>query len=267
VRLLSALTKSASAAQIVLDRLTTVADVAKATFASMEFGFLFDQDRQLLSIGYRCDDGALDSNVYDLLASDGAACQLHRNCKGGFARKALVPVGGGPWRRSSRLGSDLLVRIDVRISNALAWSCARPPAVYWRRTNRVIVSRQQKYGEWTRRALGNVGIRNITWRDNELPYQYSSFGVPDLGYKLGLRQNTVIAPYASGLAAMIDPAAATRNFKRLADLGARGVLWLVRGGRTIRARVSPKEQSTPSIRAYMAHHQAMTVLGIGNAGS
>ena len=37
-------------------------------FDGMEFGFLFDPNRQLLSIGYRCNDGSLDSNFYDLLA-------------------------------------------------------------------------------------------------------------------------------------------------------------------------------------------------------
>ena len=36
----------------------------------MEFGFLLDTERRLLSIGYRCDDGCLDGNCYDLLASE-----------------------------------------------------------------------------------------------------------------------------------------------------------------------------------------------------
>ncbi len=47
-------------------------------------------------------------------------------------------------------------------------------------------------------------------RDTEQTYQYSSFGVPDLGYKRGLGESIVIAPYATGLAAMVDPAAAAR---------------------------------------------------------
>ena len=35
--------------------------------------------------------------------------------------------------------------------------------------------------------------------DRDQNYQYSGFGVPDLGIKRGLSENTVIAPYASGL--------------------------------------------------------------------
>ena len=37
---------------------------------AMEFGFLFDPERRLLSIGYRAADGTLDPSCYDLLASE-----------------------------------------------------------------------------------------------------------------------------------------------------------------------------------------------------
>ena len=44
-----------------------------------------------------------------------------------------------------------------------------------------------------------------TWNS---PISTRSFGIPDLGFKRGLGDNTVIAPYATALAAMVDPAAA-----------------------------------------------------------
>ena len=59
-------------------------------------------------------------------------------------------------------------------------------------------------------------------RDLEFTYQYSNFGVPGLGLKRGLGDNFVVAPYATALAAMVDPMAAARNFERLAGVGARG---------------------------------------------
>ena len=59
-------------------------------------------------------------------------------------------------------------------------------------------------------------------RDLELTYQYSNFGVPGLGLKRGLSEDLVVAPYATALAAMVDPGAAARNFARLAAAGARG---------------------------------------------
>src|SRR6266542_5800116 len=59
-------------------------------------------------------------------------------------------------------------------------------------------------------------------RDLDLTYQYSNFGVPGLGLERGLSEDLVIAPYATALAAMIEPAAAAGNFRRLVDVGARG---------------------------------------------
>ena len=62
-------------------------------------------------------------------------------------------------------------------------------------------------------------------RDIEFTYQYSNFGVPGLGLKRGLSEDRVIAPYATGLAAMVDPQARERTMRnsprwvRLAAMG------------------------------------------------
>jgi cyclic beta-1,2-glucan synthetase len=53
-------------------------------------------------------------------------------------------------------------------------------------------------------------------------YQYRAFGVPGLGLKRGLGDEVVVAPYATALAAMIDPARAARNLRRLAAEGLAG---------------------------------------------
>src|SRR5690606_10208017 len=71
-------------------------------------------------------------------------------------------------------------------------------------TNRLVVKHQQTHG----RSLGIPwGISESAYnaRDFEFTYQYSNFGVPGLGLKRGLSANAVIAPYATALAAMVDP--------------------------------------------------------------
>src|SRR6202167_1684246 len=50
-------------------------------------------------------------------------------------------------------------------------------------------------------------------------YQYRAFGVPSLALRPGLEDDLVVAPYATMLALLIDPAAAVDNLKRLHDLG------------------------------------------------
>ena len=88
-------------------------------------------------------------------------------------------------------------------------------------TNRLVVARQRSYAA----ALGipwGISESSYNARDLEMTYQYSNFGVPGLGLKRGLSENRVIAPYATGLAAMVDPQAAVQNYAALAALGAEG---------------------------------------------
>ena len=42
--------------------------------------------------------------------------------------------------------------------------------------------------------------------DASLNYQYRAFGVPGLGLKRGLSDDLVVAPYASVMALMVEPA-------------------------------------------------------------
>jgi cyclic beta-1,2-glucan synthetase len=68
--LLDAFEHSADEAQMLVARLAALSDLAREWFEAMEFGFLYNRERQLLSIGYRAADASLDANCYDLLASE-----------------------------------------------------------------------------------------------------------------------------------------------------------------------------------------------------
>ena len=100
-------------------------------------------------------------------------------------------------------------------------------------------------------------------RDLEHTYQYSNFGVPGLGLKRGLGENAVVAPYATALAAMVDPGAAARNFARLAAIGARGRYGFYEALDYTPTRL-PEGKDVAIVRAFMAHHQGMTVVAIAN---
>ena len=112
-------------------------------------------------------------------------------------------------------------------------------------TNRLVVRRQIEYGA----ELGVPwGISESAYnaRDLELTYQYSNFGVPGLGLKRGLGENTVIAPYATALAAMVDPAAAARNSRRLAEASAAVAPMAGTRRSTTRRRACPKASRSRS---------------------
>jgi cyclic beta-1,2-glucan synthetase len=100
-------------------------------------------------------------------------------------------------------------------------------------------------------------------RDREFTYQYSSFGVPGLGLQRGLGDEAVVAPYATGLAAMIDPVSSIRNFERLQKLGGRGRFGWYEALDFSPARL-PEGVAVVPVRAFMAHHQGMILVSIAN---
>jgi cyclic beta-1,2-glucan synthetase len=120
--------------------------------------------------------------------------------------------------------------------------------------------------------IGFGGSHDIPWgvsesaynvRDVEYTYQYSNFGIPGLGLKRGLDADLVIAPYATALAAMVDPAAAVRNMARLARAGGGGRYGFYEALDYTPGRV-PAGKAVAVVRAFMAHHQGMTVIAIAD---
>src|SRR5262249_60797316 len=88
-------------------------------------------------------------------------------------------------------------------------------------TGRLVVKRQISYAV-SRGVPWGISESAYNVRDLDFTYQYSSFGVPGLGLERGLGDDLVMRPYATALAAMVDPSAAARNFGELARAGGRG---------------------------------------------
>ncbi len=184
-------------------RLAALQHQAHAFAMGMEFGFLLDEDKKLLSIGFSVATNQLDHSCYDLLASEARLASLFAIAKGDIPTRhwfrlgrAATPMGAGAalisW--SGSMFEYLMPSLVMRA----------PEGSVLAETNRRIVTRQQTHGA----ALGIPwGISESAYnaRDLEMTYQYSNFGVPGLGLKRGLNENRVIAPYATGLAAMVAP--------------------------------------------------------------
>jgi cyclic beta-1,2-glucan synthetase len=229
---------------------------------AMEFKFLLDPKRKLLSIGYLETEGRLDESCYDLLASEAR-----------LASFMAIAKGDVPSRHWFRLGRDV---VPVECGAALmSWSGSMfeylmpslvmraPAGSLIEETSHKIVCQQIAYG----------GERGLPWgisesafnaRDLEFTYQYSNFGVPRLGLKRGLSDNAVVAPYATALAAMVAPKAAAKNFARLAGIDARGRYGFFEAVDYTPSRL-PDGQPLAVVRAFMAHHQGMTVVAIADA--
>jgi len=244
------------------DRLTVLEEAFRSIAMQMEFGFLFDDERQLLSIGFLASESVLDRNSYDLLASEARLASFFAIAKGDIPARhwfrlgrAATPVGRGAvlisW--SGSMFEYLMPPLVMRA----------PVGSLLDQTDRLVVRRQIAYGAANGLPWG-ISESAYNARDLELTYQYSNFGVPGLGLKRGLGENNVVAPYATGLATMVDPAAAVANGKALTKMGARGRYGFYEAVDFTPSRL-PEGETFALVRAFMAHHQGMTIVAIANA--
>jgi cyclic beta-1,2-glucan synthetase len=260
--LIVGLERSSVAAHVLVGRLLAITRVAKELLDAMQFGFLFDPSRKIFSIGYRVTDGGLDAGAYDLLASEARLASFIAIAKGDVPvshwfqlGRPMTPVGLGS-ALVSWSGSMFEYLMPELVMHA-------PSGSLLAETSRLVVQRQISYGAEHGVPWG-ISESAYNVRDLDLTFQYSNFGVPGLGLERGLGEDLVVAPYATALAAMVDPVAAAKNLASLTALGAQGPYGLYEALDYTKSRL-PDGASVAIVHAYMAHHQGMTLVALANA--
>jgi cyclic beta-1,2-glucan synthetase len=252
-------------------RLVSLAGRASRIANEMRFGFLFDREAQLFAIGYRLTDaskrGRLDDSSYDLLASEARLASFFAIAKGDVPQSHWFHLG------------RLVVSVEG-VPTLVSWSATMfeyltpllltrsYPGTLLHESCRMVVRRQRAYAK-ARDVAWGISESGYALVDRQGNYQYKAFGVPGLGLKRGLGDELVIAPYATALAAAVDPSAAIANLKRLAEEGAFGKRGFFESIDYTERRLSQEERdgSTPRqvVKAHFAHHQGMTLAAIANA--
>ena len=254
--------QSPDAATALTARLASLEATARTMALAMGYGFLLDPDRKLLSIGYRVPESALDQSCYDLLASEARLASFIAIAKGDVPARHWFHLGRAVTPIAHR--AALISWSGSMFEYLMPSLVMRAPAEsLLEQTSRLIVRRQIAYGSILGLPWG-VSESAYNTRDLEFTYQYSNFGVPGLGLKRGLGENAVVAPYATALATMVDPQAAARNFERLAGLGALGRYGFYEALDYTPSRL-PEDARVAIVRAFMAHHQGMTIVAIADA--
>src|SRR5215213_4319540 len=260
-RLTKALEQSAGASADMLSRLSRLARRCDEIVEEMDFSFLFDVERKLFTIGYNVTASRADDSYFDLLASEARLASFVSIAKGDVPQqhwfrmgRTLTKVDGGraliSWTGTMfEYLMPLLVMRDY-------------PATLLSETYRTIVERQIEYGD-ERGVPWGISEAAYNVRDLHFNYQYGPFGVPGLGLKRGLIEDLVVAPYATMLAASIDPFAAMDNLRRLQKEGALGPYGFYESIDYTAERL-PENQKSVLIRAFMAHHQGMSLVSLAN---
>ncbi len=235
-------------------------------FAQAQWDLLYDKGRDLLTIGYNVTERRRDAGYYDLLASEMR-----------LGSYVLIATGQLPQKHWFSLGRQLTS--SGRHSALISWSGSMfeylmplmlmpsHEGTLLDETYRGVIDRQKGYAR-------NNGIKaGVPWGvsesgyaaiDAEQTYQYRPFGVPGLGYKRGLGEDLVIAPYASMMGVMVDAPASVANLRRLRDEGKMGEFGFYEAIDYTPTRVK-RGQSESIVRQWMVHHQAMGFLSMASA--
>ncbi|MDI6619574.1 MAG: glucoamylase family protein [Clostridiales bacterium] len=230
--------------------------------ANTEFRQLFDNKKQLFSIGYSAEGEQLNKSYYDLLASESRQTSFIAIAKGDIDQKHWF-----------RLGRSLTYFNGYR--GLVSWSGTMfeylMPLLIMKNYRNTLLDNTYKFAVKSQIAYGKK--KNVPWGVSEsgfysfdigLNYQYKAFGIPRLGLKRGLVNDTVTAPYASLLALMVDPVSAMKNIRFLKSYGLEGQFGPYEAVDYTAERV-PVGKKYMVVKSFMVHHHGMSLMALDNA--
>jgi cyclic beta-1,2-glucan synthetase len=219
------------------------------------------QDRMLLSIGYLVAEGKLDESCYDLLASEARLASFFAIAKGDIPARHWFRLGRSvtPVAHAAALvswsGSMFEYLMPSLVMRAPAGSLIE-------QTSRLIVRRQIDYGA----ALGLPwGISESAYnaRDLEFTYQYSNFGIPGPGAEARTVRKPRGRPLCGGPCGHGRSCRSHSQSEADRSEGGSGSHGYYEALDYTPSRV-PESAKVAVVKAFMAHHQGMTIVAIAD---
>jgi cyclic beta-1,2-glucan synthetase len=257
-----ALENSARVCEETTKRLTTLASSIQSMIDEMHFGFLYNDKKKMLSIGYDAGEGLLSKCHYDLLPSEARAAVF------GAIAKSDIPEES--WFELRRMYAKFDREPVLRSWTGTAFEYLMPnlwfkmyPDTVLDHGARAAIRAQQKFA---RKNHVPWGISECSCNEN-LPdghYRYHAFGVPGLALNHdGSPDDLVISPYSTFLGMLVDRTHALENIRKMKHLG-----WLSRYGFYEAADFTPSRVSDGKgheiVCNWMAHHQGMILVAAAN---
>jgi cyclic beta-1,2-glucan synthetase len=228
--------------------LNEIAAACDALVRDMDFRFLYHPRKKVLSVGYDVAAGRLENSYYDLLASEARIAVFVAIAKGDVPQEAWFHLGRA---HTLARGERVLLSWTGTMFEYLM------PALWMRHYPGTIT--QQSIEAAVRVQRDHCSRKGVPWGISESAHAsgYAPFGVASLALKRREREPLVIAPYASFLALIVNPALAMKNLRQMEDYG-----WHGRYG--YYESVEYTGSGAEIIRSWMAHHEGMALLAICN---
>ncbi len=225
-----------------------------------DFSKLYSEKTKLLSIGYNLEENKLSDSYYDFLASESRQASLVAIAKGD------IPVKH--WNNLSRTLTSLNGYKGLVSWTGTAFEYLMPN-INLKRYKGSLLDEACKFAvmsqiEYCRKKGVPWGISESAFnlRDLNNNYQYKAFGIPWLGLKRGLDEDTVVSPYSTFLSLEDETDAGIKNLKLLEQEGLTGKYGYYESIDYTPSRVKEKEKVV--VKTYMAHHQGLILLSINN---
>ena len=227
--------------------------------ADIDYDFLYFRSQHLFTIGYNADEQRKDNGFYDLLASEARLTTFMAIAQGKLPQDCWFALG----RQLTNIGTTpILLSWSGSMFEYLMPLLVMPTYenTLLNQTYKAIIQKQIDYGK-KRSVPWGISESGYSLTDANLNYQYKAFGVPGTGFKRGLGEDLVIAPYATMMALMVEPEEAYKNLQVLKGAGFEGKFGFFEAVDYTSSRVQRKQTHTV-IRSFMAHHQGMGFLSI-----
>jgi len=237
--------------------LEAIANDAFQLVDQMDFGFLLEKSRLLLSIGYEVATRKLHTATYDMLASEARIATFLAVAKGDIPQQS--------WFKLARTHTVAYNRPVLLSWTGTMFEYLMPslwmrsyPDTLVARTLNAAVEIQRDFGRKHRIPWG-ISESGYAQQDPAGHYHYQAFGIPAMALKWDAAAGPVVSPYSSFLALGTDAPEAMKNLRRMAKAG-----WVGAYGFYESADYSQTRGQAKLVREWMAHHQGMSLLAILN---
>jgi cyclic beta-1,2-glucan synthetase len=262
MRLKLLLAEARKNAAALVDSLQHASRQAHDLAQAMDFGFLVEKQRLLMSVGFDAQSEELQPYYYDLLATEPRTAV--------FVAIAKEDIQQDYWFRLDRPFTNARGRQVL-----LSWTGTMfeylMPTIWMRSYSNTLLDRatiaavrtQQEYAE-EKGIIWGVSESASAKRNEAGDYHYEAFGVPDLALQKNESEPLIVSPYSTFLALNVDRKGALANLHRMNAgkwFGSYGFYeaadYTVRRKRLFGRRYE-------IVESWMVHHQGMSFLSLAN---
>jgi cyclic beta-1,2-glucan synthetase len=245
-----------------IDDLRQTSEQANDLASAMDFKFLLDKQRLLMSVGFDAQSEEAQPYCYDLLATEPRTAV--------FIAIAKEDIPQDCWFRLDRPytsdhGRPVLMSWTGTMFEYLMpsiWMRSYPNTLLDRASVAAVRS-QQDYAE-TKGIPWGISESACAKRNEAGDYHYEAFGVPSLALKKDGSDPLVVSPYSTFLCLSVDRLGALRNLHRMDGLGWFGPYGFYEAADYTRPRSRFFGARYELVRSWMVHHQGMSLLSLAN---